>query len=82
MKVTQGAPLSVNNQSMSFCIMQKDRGISCGTANTKSSTSASEFRTYWFPTSYVDKIKDDTPLDMWDATHNSYKISDYIYGLT
>uniref|UniRef100_A0A7S3I359 Uncharacterized protein n=1 Tax=Favella ehrenbergii TaxID=182087 RepID=A0A7S3I359_9SPIT len=56
--------------------------MSCGTASTGSGTSASLYRTYWFPISYVTKIKDNNPLDMWDATHDSYKISDYYYGLT
>ena len=62
-----------------------DFGTSCGTANTLSSTSASEFRTYWFPKGYdiAAKVKDDTPLDLWDGANDSYKIDDgFYYGLT
>ena len=68
---------------MGFCLSKSDRGVQCGTASTESGTSASAFRTYWFPTDYkvIDKIKDNKPLDLWDATNDSYKISGYYYGL-
>lgn len=57
--------------------------MQCGTASTGSSgTSAEEFRTYWFPISIIDSIKDDTPLDPWDTANDEYMIDDYYYGLT
>ena len=82
-KATQSAPLNQAGMTMGFCVSQADRGVSCGTAKTGSGTSASDFRTYWFPTSYkvIDKIKANIPMDIWDATHDSYKIGTYFYGL-
>ena len=78
--------LSVNNQAVAYCIAHEDFGISCGTASTVDDTSASEFRTYWFPVDDYDTIitaiKDDTPLDPWDSAYDSYMIDDYYYGLT
>ena len=83
---------SVNNQAVAFCIALEDefedvdddiRGVQCGTVSTgDDSTEAAEFRTYWFPISIVDTIKDDTPLDMWDSAYDDNKIDDYYYGLT
>ena len=65
--------------------MHEDYGLSCGTASTGSgSTSASEFRTYWFADTktYEAKIKDDTPLDLWDSSNDAYKVTGYLYGLS
>ena len=68
---------------MGFCLSHSKRGVQCGTVSTENSTEMSAYRTYWFPTDYkvIDKIKDNNPLDLWDATHDSYKISGYSYGL-
>jgi len=58
--------------------------VSCGTVSTVDGTSASHFRTYWFADydTTVTSIKNDRPLDLWDAANDGYKISDYYYGLT
>ena len=58
--------------------------MSCGTASTVDETSPSEFRTYWFEDykATVASIKNETPLDLWDAANDGNKITDYYYGLT
>ena len=78
---------STTNQAVAFCMHHKDYGTQCGTASTGSGSSSEsqEFRTYWFPIGTVDittTIKDDDPLDLWNASYDTYKISDYYYGLT
>ena len=66
-KMTVDTAPSVNNQAIAFCIALEDvfeevtediRGVQCGAASTgESDTSITEFRTYWFPISIVESIK-------------------------
>ena len=70
---------SVNNQAIGFCLSHEDFGTSCGTGNTGDATylsEDSEYRTYWFDdsSSVVSQIKDDNPLDLWDAANDSNMI--------
>ena len=75
---------SVNNQAIAFCLAHDDFGTSCGTGSTGSDNEVSEYRTYWFDDSsaVVASIKDESPLDLWDAANDANMIDDFYYGLT
>ena len=77
-------PPSVANQAIAFCLASDDFGTGCGTGSTGSGTSVSEFRTYFFSdtAATVAAIKDELPLDLWDAANDAYMIDDFYYGLT
>ena len=72
---------SVANQAIAFCIGHKDYGLQCGTASTGSETSISEYRTYWMPYSMNSSIKDDSPLDLWDAANDQYMVTQSYFGI-